>query len=122
SFCTGTTTITCAFGTMSAGQIYTVHISSPTTQATAAASPVENTASVTTTNDGSDSASDQVTVLGTAIDVAKVADAASVDAGDTIGFTITVTNPGPGAAKGVTLSDVLPTDAGTSWTVDGGTG
>ena len=39
-------------------------------------------------------------------------------AGDTIGFTVTVTNTGAGTAKGVTVSDTLPTDAGLNWTLD----
>src|SRR5438093_999893 len=60
----------------------TVHIKSPTTAATASSSPVDNTANVTTTNDGSDTASASVEVLGAAIDVAKSADNASVSAGD----------------------------------------
>ena len=38
----------------------------------------------------------------------KTADAATVDAGDPIGFTITVANGGPGLAKDVVLSDPLP--------------
>ena len=115
-------TITCAFGDMANGASYTVHLSSPTTKATIATSPVSNTADVTTTNDGSDSDTDQVVVLAGSIDITKVADAASVSAGDDIGFTITVKSTGPGAAKGVVMTDVLPTDPGTSWTIDGGTG
>ena len=114
--------LSCDFGRMENGATYTVHLSSPTTKATLADSPVANTASVTTTNDGSDEATDSVVVLAGSIDITKKADAASVSAGDDIGFTITVTSKGPGAAKGVVLTDVLPTDAGTSWTVDGGTG
>ena len=38
----------------------------------------------------------------------KTADAAIVNAGDPIGFTVTVANSGPGLAKDVTLSDPLP--------------
>src|SRR5204862_3453021 len=82
-----------------AGAAYTVHLSSPTTAATASSSPVDNTANVTTTNDGSDTASASVEVLGAAIDVAKSADNASVSAGDAIGFTVTVTNNGTGSAE-----------------------
>ena len=48
--------------------------------------------------------------------VTKVADAASIDAGDEAGFTITVTNDGPGAAHNVSFDDVLP--AGVSWSMD----
>ena len=51
--------------------------------------------------------------------ITKTADAASVSAGSPIGFTITVTNGGAGAATGVHVSDTLPTDAGTSWSIDG---
>ena len=76
----------CGPSDLIAGASYTVHVSSPTTAATAASSPVANTADVTTTNDGNDSASDSVEVLGAAIDVAKAADDASVSAGDAIGF------------------------------------
>ena len=35
-----------------------------------------------------------------------------------IGFTVTVYNDGTGAAKGVTLSDPLPKNAGLSWSID----
>ena len=114
--------LTCNFGTMANGASYTVHLTSPTSKATLADSPVVNTAVVTTTNDGSDEATDDVVVLAGSIDVAKVADAPSVSAGDQIGFLITVTSNGPGSAKGVVMTDTLPTDAGTSWSVNGGTG
>ncbi len=97
-----------------------VDISSPTTSATAGtgSATVSNTASVTTTNDGSDQSTATVTVLGADIDIAKTADAASVSAGDTIGFTITVSNAGPGTATGVEVSDPLPTNVGLSWSID----
>ena len=57
-----------------------------------------------------------------AIDILKVADEHTVTAGDSIGFLITVTSTGTGTATGVQVSDTLPTDAGTSWSIDGGTG
>src|SRR5436189_220728 len=114
-------TLSCGPSDLAGGASYTVHLSSPTTAATAGSSPVDNTADVTTTNDGSDTASASVEVLGAAIDVAKSADNASVSAGDAIGFTVTVTNNGTGIARNVALNDALPTDAGTSWSIDGGT-
>src|SRR5919201_2009705 len=52
------------------------------------------------------------------LQISKTADAASVSAGDPIGFTISVSNPGPGTALGVAVSDPLPTGTGISWTVD----
>jgi uncharacterized repeat protein (TIGR01451 family) len=114
----GSGTLTCGPSNLAAGASYTVHITSPTTQATAAASPVDNTASVTTTNDGNDSANASVTLLGTSKADTKTANPAGpVSAGETIGFDITVTNPGPGKANGVVATDALPTDAGTSWSI-----
>src|SRR5436189_107937 len=114
-------TLSCGPSDLAGGASYTVHVSSPTTAATADSSPVDNTANVTTTNDGSDTASASVEVLGAAIDVAKSADNPSVSAGDAIGFTVTVTNNGTGIARNVALNDALPADAGTSWSIDGGT-
>src|SRR5204863_8934593 len=74
-----------------------------------------------TTNDGSDTASASVEVLGAAIDVAKSADNASVSAGDARAEERRVGNDGTGIARNVALKDALPADAGTSWSIDGGT-
>lgn len=75
---------------------------------------VDNTAYVTTTNDGSDSDSASVTIQCPDVTVTKTAVASPVSAGDTIAFDIEVKNLGPGTAYGVTLSDTLP--AGIAWT------
>jgi uncharacterized repeat protein (TIGR01451 family) len=56
------------------------------------------------------------------VSILKVADEPTVFAGDTIGFTITVTSDGTATALNVQVSDTLPTDPGTSWSIDGGTG
>src|SRR5262249_17333612 len=50
------------------------------------------------------------------ISVLKEADASPVNAGDPIGFTLTVSNAGPGTAAGVTLTDTLP--GGITWSED----
>ena len=47
----------------------------------------------------------------------KVADAAVVNASDTIGYTITLSNAGPGDADDVVIDDALPATSGT-WTID----
>jgi uncharacterized repeat protein (TIGR01451 family) len=56
------------------------------------------------------------------VSITKVADAPSVLAGEPIGFTITVSSDGPATALNVQVSDILPTDTGTSWSIDGGSG
>src|SRR5439155_575335 len=110
--------LSCGPVDLAPGASFTVHITSGTTSATAATSPVDNTANVTTTNDGSDSASDSIEVRGAAIDIAKTADDPSVSAGDPIGYVVTISNNGAGTAHGVSLDDTLPTNAGLSWSID----
>ena len=51
------------------------------------------------------------------LSITKTADAASVNAGSQIGFTVTLSSNGPGTATGVTLSDALPTGTGVSWSM-----
>jgi uncharacterized repeat protein (TIGR01451 family) len=60
------------------------------------------------------------TVNAAAIQVAKTADASSVNAGDPIGFTVEVTNGGTGTANGVTVNDPLPAGSGSgvTWSID----
>ncbi|MDX6480262.1 MAG: hypothetical protein QOG85_772, partial [Gaiellaceae bacterium] len=119
-------TLTCgpktvAAGTTQAASTFTVHITSTTTAATAGNCPttgvVDNTGSVSTTNDGSDQSNASTCVAAPVIHIVKTADAAQVNAGEQIGFTLTVYNTGTGDAKGVTLTDVLPTNAGLSWQI-----
>jgi uncharacterized repeat protein (TIGR01451 family) len=55
------------------------------------------------------------------VSVTKTADhSAPVNAGDQIGFTVTVKNNGPGTATGVKLTDPLPNGSGSgvTWAVD----
>ncbi|MEZ4496767.1 MAG: DUF11 domain-containing protein [Thermomicrobiales bacterium] len=54
------------------------------------------------------SSTDSILVLCPDLEIEKVADQDSVNAGDKISFTITVTNNGPGAAYDVVMTDVLP--------------
>jgi uncharacterized repeat protein (TIGR01451 family) len=49
------------------------------------------------------------------VTIVKTADATSVNAGQNIGFTITVTNNGAADATGVTISDPLPGGSGVDW-------
>ena len=115
---------TVPFGTTQVASSFTVHIVSTTTAATGGSCPtgsgvVNNTGTVTTSNGGSAHSSASTCVAAPAIHIVKTADAVQVNAGDQIGFTLTVSNSGAGDAKGVSLNDVLPTNAGLNWTVAG---
>ncbi|HEV2216163.1 MAG TPA: hypothetical protein VGV88_01200 [Candidatus Dormibacteraeota bacterium] len=108
-------TLTCNLGDLAVGASATVHISSPTTAGSAGT--INNTATATPTNGGSASGSGTVVVQPPSLSITKNADATSVNAGGTIGFTITLSNAGPGAANGVTINDNLPGGAGVNWTI-----
>ncbi len=95
-------TLSCGPTTLLSGANFSVHITAQTSAQEC--STYDNTATVTTTNDGSDQSSASITCNPASIAVTKVADDHSVSAGDTIGFTIVVSNPGPGVAKGVSAS------------------
>jgi uncharacterized repeat protein (TIGR01451 family) len=74
---------------------------------------VSNTASASATNEKAsdntnNSATASVTVQCPDIKVEKTADAATVNAGDQIGFTVTLSNIGTGQANGVSFTDALP--------------
>jgi len=105
--------LSCDFGDLAPGASASVHISSATTFASCGV--IDNTGMASSSGSGSDEDSDSVTVQCPDLDVVKTADAASVSAGDPIGFTVTVHNNGPGVAKGVTLEDPLPTGTGVVW-------
>ena len=54
------------------------------------------------------------------LSITKTADAVTVDAGNTIGFTITLSNSsaaGTGTATGATINDPLPGGSGVSWSI-----
>lgn len=51
------------------------------------------------------------------VSITKTADAASVNAGSNIGFTITVTNGGVADATGVEVNDPLPAGSGIDWSI-----
>jgi uncharacterized repeat protein (TIGR01451 family) len=106
--------LVCNFGTLNAGASTTpVHVTSDTTADTCGI--VNNTAAVTTANDGTDQASASVEVLCPDVAVTKTATPELVTGGSTATFTILVSNLGVGDATNVHLEDTLP--AG-SWTED----
>jgi uncharacterized repeat protein (TIGR01451 family) len=60
--------------------------------------------------------------LRTGLSISNTADAASVLAGSSIGFAVSLLNNGPSTVTGVSIYDQLPTGAGLNWTIDGQTG
>src|SRR5205823_377643 len=119
--CSGSTV--CALGTIIAGGSATIALSSPTDKTTCAANVITNSASVSTSNDGTDATPTDaahiatITVNCASIHITKVADTPSVNAEDPIHYTITVNNTCTGEARDVTVTDALPTNPGLTWTV-----
>ena len=112
----GSQELDCSAIDMAANTSYTVHVSAATSFADC--TKYDNTATASASNAPDAQGSDSIQCNKPSLSVVKTADAASVDAGDPIGFKITVSNGGPGTAKGVTLDDPLP--AGTTadgWTI-----
>jgi len=112
--------LSCDFGTMTNGSTRTVTLS---TMSTSADCPegLTNTALVSAAVDvnlENDSSTATQTVNCGQISLTKTADNATVAAGNPIGFVITATNNGAGTATSATVSDTLPTTAGTSWSID----
>ncbi len=100
----------CALGTLASGAQTTVVI---TARVTGAESTFSNVASATATQfdpNGSNNAATAATSTGPATDlrIAKTADRAAADVGDTITWTVTATNDGPSAATGVVITDTAP--------------
>ena len=105
------------------GQSFSVHVTAATSFQ--ACATYENTAFVDATNTPEESNFASINCLRPDLDVTKVADEPStVNAGDDIGFTISVANGdavGTGTAYDVTLTDPLP-GSGLVWTIDSVTG
>lgn len=105
----GTTTISCAIGTLANGSSTIVTIDT-VAEPSIAGSTVTNTASVasaTTVTTVSDSAVVEIRPY-TDLSVSKTASVQTASPGDTITYSVTVTNIGPTVAEDVQVVDVLP--------------
>ena len=117
----GSNLLTCDFGDLANGASRTISLSRETTAEDCGELP--NTATVFATNEAQEDtanngSSDTITVDCPLIVITKTADDPIVDAGDQIGFVVTVTNTGDGSAFNVTVTDVLPVIAGLSWSIE----
>jgi len=114
--CTGTTTITCSVTTLATGSTVTfttvVQVTSGTSVTDTAL--VGSTPADTYTGNNTASATVSVSASGTDLSVSDQASPVTVEAGNNIVFSHTVTNIGPNTTSGtVTLTDTLP--AGTTY-------
>ena len=108
-------TLVCDFATLAPAGSITIQVNSATTAAQCGT--INNTATVTTGNDGTDNASASVEVRCPDVTVTKTAGQPIVTENGTATFTIQVTNSGAGTADNVTLTDTLPTQGGPGlWT------
>jgi uncharacterized repeat protein (TIGR01451 family) len=112
--------------TLQPGHSISVHISGVThavdTNAASYTGTLPNTVTVNCDGDenpNNNSASATITVQAPDVKVVKTADASPINAGETAGFTVTVSNHGLGTAHGVTLTDSLPVGSGSdiNWTI-----
>jgi uncharacterized repeat protein (TIGR01451 family) len=72
-----------------------------------------------TANQGNNESGATITVICPPVSITKTADSPSVNAGDQIGFAITVSNNSDYTALNVTVDDPLPTNGGLGWSIDG---
>ena len=116
--CAGTTTVSCALGSIANGASPTITLVVHVGPSVADGTVISNTASVSSTTadptPANNSATSTTTVAASAdLAVAKTDAPDPVTAGTDLTYTIGITNTGPSDAPGVTLTDPIP--AGTSF-------
>jgi uncharacterized repeat protein (TIGR01451 family) len=112
---TGGNQLSCSFGDLAANASRTVTVSAPTDYDNCAV--YDNTVTVTSTNHPNAQDTGQVTCQTPSLTVEKTPDSQTINAGDNVEFTITVTNNGPGTAEDVGFLDGLPSGTAGVWTI-----
>lgn len=116
----GTRTLTCDLGTLNVGQTRTIGIRATVDENVSAGTILINTATVfineidPDTSNNTDDAT--VTIDSADLSVTKTVDNPTPGEGDTIVYTVTVTNLGPADATSVEVTDVVP--AGVAYVSD----
>ncbi|MBI3608409.1 MAG: DUF11 domain-containing protein, partial [Nitrospirae bacterium] len=108
--CSGTTTVTCALGTLNNGASATVTIVVKPTAAGTLSNSASVTSAVTDPNTANNSVGPVTTTVNPAADlsITKTDAPDPVLVGSNLTYTIVVANAGPSAATGVTMTDPLP--------------
>ena len=111
--CSGTTTVSCAIGTINAGAANDVTITIVATASQAAVPSVTNTATASSSTGDPSAANNQASAATTVNPSADVQITATdapdpVLVGGNVTYTLTLRNNGPSPAAGVTVSDALP--------------
>jgi uncharacterized repeat protein (TIGR01451 family) len=108
-------TVTCTAASYPAGGSTTITLTGHIPSGTLSGTTFTNTATVSTSSEGgssdpnSENNSSQTTLTVSSVDVSVTKTGpATVTAGDTISYTLTVSNAGPDVATNVNLSDTLP--------------
>lgn len=114
--CSGTSTVTCSILSLAAGATATFTLTGHIPSGTESGTVFTNVANVTTTtndpNPDNNSSLTELTVVTSDLAAAKTGPATAF-AGNTISWTVTITNNGPDAQSAATLNDPLP--AGTTF-------
>ena len=109
----GSEVLHCSFGDMEPGDSASVHVVSGTSKLDC--TTYLNVASITSDNHEELTPSDATMVECPGLNISKLADNGTIDAGELASYTIVVWNAGPGTALGASWSDDLP--HGVSWSV-----
>jgi uncharacterized repeat protein (TIGR01451 family) len=104
-------TLNCSYGDLPAGEKRPAAVTAMTSFANCAV--YNNTATVSATNADPKNDDGKITCKKPNLTIEKTPDNQTVQAGAPISFDITISNSGPGVAKGVTISDPLP--PGVDW-------
>jgi uncharacterized repeat protein (TIGR01451 family) len=107
--------LSCTAGNLAAGSSYSVKVTSASTADTTGT--LSNTATTSSSNFPDTTGTATITVQKPSVSILKTADNATTLPGVPLGFTMKVSNAGPGAAKNLTLADPLPFGSGISWNV-----
>jgi uncharacterized repeat protein (TIGR01451 family) len=111
------TILTCTKASLAAAGSFSVTVGSATTATACASYP--NLAHAVADNNTEVTDPGSITVQCPGLQISKTPDNGTANAGDSLKFTITVTNPGPGTAVNVVMKDTLPvpTGSGVAWGV-----